>query len=157
MLEWSKLRRKHLRFDALEQGLMSNSQNQPASRDIPSLEDDMRAEFDQCWLDPAFENKITQRQIDAIEIALDHAGQSLPQAYRADFVGAALEKMNAKFHRNYRGITSDQFHEAIGLIAEHIVEYRERFNIRELAPNTEHGRWRAFLNRLTRSEIGNGV
>ena len=131
---------------------MASSDNHQSPPAAPSLLEDMQAEFGHCWLDEAHDNKITARQIQAIEIALEHASQSLPYLLRESFTSEALAKMNMKFNRNFRGITEDQFHVAIGIISQHITQFRERFDIRDVYTSTEYGLWRTFFQRVTRSE-----
>lgn len=128
---------------------MSSSENHPSPPAIPSLLEDMQAEFGTCWLDPAHENKISQHQIEAIEIALEHASQSLPAAYRANFAAEGIEKMNAAFNRSYRGITTAQFPTAIALISRHIIAFREKCELGEIPPSSGFGRWQAFLQLVT--------
>jgi hypothetical protein len=128
---------------------MSTSQNQHSLPAIPSLLEDMQAEFGQCWLDPAHENRIRDEQIKAIEIALEHAAQSLPAPLRIKFMAAGLEKMNMKFNRDYRGISETQFHAAIALISAHITEFRDKFDLSDISSNGEQRRWRAFFQMVT--------
>lgn len=130
---------------------MPKAPPKPTTPYLSPLAADIEAEFGPVRHAGGKGGQLSAAKADALCISFEQAAQMLPQVLRRSFVRNCTERLQAHFGRDYRKICDSQFHEAVAVIGQQIIETRNRID--ELAiemPCAENHRWRVTFFDLPR-------
>lgn len=86
---------------------------------------------------------LSAAKADALCISFEQAAQMLPEVLRRSFIHNCTEKVRAHLGCDYREICESQFHEAVAIIGQEIIEARNRIDKLAIElPRTESHCWR---------------
>lgn len=135
---------------------MQKIPQKPKTRYLSPLAADIEAEFGSLRHVRGEGGRLSAAKANALRIAFEQAGQTLPKVLRQSFIRNCAERLQAHFGRDYREICESQFHEAVAVIGQHILEARSRIDKLAIElPRTENRRWRVTFFDLTGSKRDN--
>jgi hypothetical protein len=86
---------------------------------------------------------LSAAKADALCISFEQAAQMLPEVLRRSFIHNCTEKVRAHLGCDDREICESQFHEAVAIIGQQIIEARNRIDKLAIElPRTENHCWR---------------
>ena len=117
---------------------------------LSPLAADIEAEFGSLRHAKGKGGQLSAEKANVLRIAFEQSGQTLPKALRQSFIRNCTERLKAHFGRDYREICESQFHEAVAIIGQQIVEARSRIDRLAIElPRAENHRWRVTFFDLT--------
>jgi hypothetical protein len=130
---------------------MPQTPPESTTRYLSPLAADIEAEFGALLHAGGEGGQLSAAKADVLCISFEQAAQALPQALRRSFVRNCTERLTAHFGRDYREICESQFHEAVAVIGQQIIETRNRIDKLAIElPRAEDHRWRVTFFDLTR-------
>lgn len=110
---------------------------------LSPLAADIKAEFGSPRHASGEGGQLSVAKADALRISFEQAAQALPKAQRRSFAHNCTERLKAHFGRDYREICESQFHEAVAVIGQQIIEARNCIDKLAIElPRAENHRWR---------------
>jgi acyl-coenzyme A thioesterase PaaI-like protein len=111
---------------------------------LPSLAEDIEAEFGKRLRRKALSRLLSDAQLAALELTLESASGSLPRSVRVAYKAQALDKLIDYFRQNTHALQSERFNAAKAVIGAHIAIERGRsgsFKADETVKQTPLAAW----------------
>ena len=121
------------------------------TRRLSPLAADIEAEFGPLRHASGEGGQLSAAKANALCISFEQAAQTLPKMLRQSFIHNCVERLKVHFGRDYREICESQFHEAVAIVGQQIIEVRNRIdNLAIELPCAENHRWRVTFFDLPR-------